>query len=297
MTIERISSSSTVNDMESSTFSLNRSTSYKTDMTGSVGSLENSQSLEASTGGLLAGLNSPRKQKAYLVRHGQTLDNVDEGQPIRHSDGRITPSPGKKYSGKNDVELSGLGEEQAVEGGQTLRHRRSWAQIRDGKWIKSGLRRTDQTADGVLLGFGDENHAIRDKMITDVRFQERDPGDALRGKTWKEGAKIWPELAKGRDAVIFKKADAAFPGGQSLEMVTDEAYPAFEEQTKDSEYTTIVGHELMFKGLIEKATTGKLTDNAFKIQVKNGEPIVLEREIGDELWHLESQPQVSKTDR
>lgn len=122
--------------------------------------------------------------RIFLIRHGESLGNVDESAYRRIPD--------------YEVPLTQWGYEQAVEAGKAIRaYYDSHPEIKDKKprlWY-SPFRRTQQTKDGLIEGFGGGETAFN-KVWEDDRLREQDFGlFSLYGdKDAQE--KISPEMAR-----------------------------------------------------------------------------------------------------
>lgn len=231
------------------------------------------------TEGLLDNLRNPKRERTvYLIRHGQTADNVPGGEKIHHRSGEITESPGKVLSGQNEVPLTRIGWKQAKQTGRLLKERRSAENLRNATWMCSPQRRTRETLRGVLETFGDDG-SIEAAVHFDWAIAERNAGE-LQGMTWETAGEHWDEMKKGREASVFHDADARYPGenGESLRMVHERAVPALEKTLQHSDCVAVIAHELTNKTLLAHLLDGGLNNDAFERTVENGKPIVL-REV------------------
>jgi broad specificity phosphatase PhoE len=113
----------------------------------------------------------------------------------------------------------------------------------------------------------------------DTRLFERSAGE-LTGLTWEEAGRQWPEMKKGKAAAVFQQAAAAYPRGESLELVYRRAAEALDEAIATEQRVVVISHELTLKALLAHLMAGKLDDAAFALQVENGRPISLVRHNG-----------------
>lgn len=238
-------------------------------------------------------------ERIDLIRHGESEDNVNEGQIVARLDGALIPSKGKVLSGWNSASLTLRGVSQAVKAGEALQQQEKEAAattgaaplgLREALWLYSPLLRTKQTLSGVLLGaqlINESNIKIR----PDTRLFERSAG-SLTSLTWPEAAQIWPEMAKGRQAAVFHQADAAYPNGESLALVYRRASAAIDEAVTQARRIIVISHELTIKTLIAHLTRGQIDDSAFAVKVENARPITLLRR-GDR-WEIQTPQTPSK---
>lgn len=91
-----------------------------------------------------------------------------------------------------------------------------------------------------------------------------------------------------RPGGVFNQVIAAYPNGESLEMVYRRSSLAIDEAVKSARRIVVVSHELTIKAMIAHLTLGKIDDRAFGIQVENAKPISFVRK--GEKWELYSQP-------
>ena len=219
-------------------------------------------------------------ERIDLIRHGESEDNPDQGKPIARLDGTLMASRGKVLSGWNSASLTMLGVSQAVRAGEVLLQQEKDAstKLRDALWLYSPLLRTRQTLSGVLVGARLANEpALHSRP--DTRLFERSAGD-VTNLTWGEAAQVWPEMKKGRNALVFSRIDAAYPNGESLEMVYRRASSAIDEAIASERRVIVVSHELTIKALVAHLTNGKIDDKAFSLVVENAKPITLVRTDG-----------------
>jgi broad specificity phosphatase PhoE len=221
-----------------------------------------------------------------LIRHGESDDNLDAGQPIVELSGKIVASPGKVLSGWNSVSLTMLGVAQAVQAGQSLKAHESQASVpmREAVWVYSPQLRTQQTLAGVLTGAGLASPAMLLHCQPDTRMQERSAG-AVTNMTWEEAATVWDEMKKGRDADIFLHVDAAYPAGESMAMVYRRASASLDEHMLQGRRVIVVSHELTIKALLAHLLRHRIDDSDFATKVENGKPIVLRRTGGE--WKVQ----------
>ena len=229
-------------------------------------------------------IQPPLAERIDLIRHGESEDNPDQGQPVARLDGSIAASRGKVLSGWNASSLTMRGVAQAVKTGELLRaqDKNAATPLRDALWIYSPLLRTRQTLSGVLVGAAlDQPAAVRQRP--DTRLFERSAGD-LTNLTWDEAAHVWPEMNKARNAAVFKQAGAAYPHGESLEMVYRRATAALDDAIANEHRVIVVSHELTIKAMVAYLTRGKIDDSAFALKVENAKPISLVRRDGK--WEI-----------
>lgn len=223
-------------------------------------------------------------ERIDLIRHGESEDNADKGRPIARLDGTLMASRGKILSGWNSASLTMLGVSQAVRAGEVLLAQEKGAstKLRDALWLYSPLLRTRQTLSGVLVGarLADEP-ALRSRP--DTRLFERSAGD-VTNLTWDEAAQLWPEMKKGRNALVFSRIDASYPNGESLEMVYRRASASIDEAIASERRVIVVSHELTIKALVAHLTSGSIDDKAFAFVVENAKPITLVRRDGK--WEI-----------
>ena len=224
-------------------------------------------------------------ERIDLIRHGESEDNADQGQPVSRLDGSISPSRGKVLSGWNSSSLTLLGVSQAVKAGETLLQQDKTASVkmRDALWLYSPLLRTKQTFSGVLVGAG-LTDSTGVKSRPDTRLFERSAGD-VTNLTWDEAAQRWPEMKKGRQASVFNQATAGYPNGESLEMVYRRASAAIDEAIVSERRIIVISHELTIKTLVAHLTRGRIDDSAFALKVENAKAITLLRKDGK--WSIE----------
>jgi len=237
----------------------------------------------------LAAAAQPRPMLAEqvdLIRHGESEDNPDAGQPIVHLSGRISASPGKVLSGWNAVPLTMRGVHQAVQAGEVLKAREPAAAVpmKHALWIYSPLLRTQQTLAGVLAGAGLADGAMLQAARPDTRLFERSAG-TLTNLTWEQAAGTWDEMKKGRDAGVFRSAAFGYPGGESLESVYRRSSVALDEALRENRRVVIVSHELTIKTMLAHLLNRQIDDRAFAFKVENGKPITLRR-VGAE-WMVD----------
>lgn len=221
-----------------------------------------------------------------LIRHGESEDNPDRGQPVVSLLGRIAPSPGKVLSGWNASSLTMRGVAQAVQAGEALKARDAQAVLpmSQALWVYSPQLRTQQTLAGVLTGAGLATPEMMQLAHPDTRVQERSAG-RLTGLTWDQAAQVWDEMRKGRDAGVFKRADEAYPEGESLALVYQRAAAALDGYVTQSRRIIVVSHELTIKAMIAHLLRHRIDDTAFAVSVENGKPFTLRR-VGGE-WVLD----------
>lgn len=219
-------------------------------------------------------------ERIDLIRHGESEDNPDQGQPISHLDGNIVPSRGKVLSGWNSASLTMLGVSQAVKAGEFLLQQDANANIkmRDALWLYSPLLRTKQTFAGVLVG-AKLAGSTEVRSHPDTRLFERSAG-SLTNLSWDEAAQLWPEMKKGKQASVFNQVDAAYPNGESLEMVYQRASAAIDEAIVSERRVIIISHELTIKALVAHLTKESIDNSAFAFKVENAKAITLLRENG-----------------
>jgi broad specificity phosphatase PhoE len=225
-------------------------------------------------------------ERIDLIRHGESEDNPDKGKPVARLDGTLSASRGKILSGWNSASLTMLGVSQAVRAGEALQQQEKSAatKLHDALWLYSPLLRTRQTLTAVLVGARLADNASL-KIRPDTRLFERSAGD-VTNLTWDEAAQLWPEMKKGRDALVFKRADASYPNGESLEMVYRRASAAIDEAIASERRVIVVSHELTIKALVAHLVTGSIDDKAFAFAVENAKPITLVRRDGK--WEIAS---------
>ena len=227
-------------------------------------------------------------ERIDFIRHGESEDNPDKGKTVSRLDGTLGVSKGKVLSGWNSASLTMLGVSQAVKAGEVLAQKDAAVstKLRDALWLYSPLLRTRQTLSGVLIGAkltADGDVRAR----PDTRLFERSAGD-VTNLTWDEAAKIWPEMQKGRSAAVFNQVSAAYPNGESLEIVYRRASSALDEAMRTEKRIVIVSHELTIKAMVAYLTLGKIDERAFAISVENAKPISLVRK-GNQ-WEVAAQP-------
>lgn len=223
-------------------------------------------------------------ERIDLIRHGESEDNPDKGQPVARLDGTLMASRGKVLSGWNSASLTMLGVSQAVRAGEALAQQDKAAAtpIKDALWLYSPLLRTRQTLTGVLVG-AKLATAQSMKIRPDTRLFERSAGD-VTNLTWDEAALVWPEMQKGREASVFSQAVAGYPNGESLEMVYRRAAAAVEEAITAEPRVIVISHEITIKAIVAYLTQGNIDDKAFAIKVENAKPITLVRKDGK--WEI-----------
>lgn len=221
-----------------------------------------------------------------LIRHGESEDNPDSGQPVVQLSGHIVPSGGKVLSGWNAAPLTMRGVAQAVQAGEALKAREASAAVplRDATWVYSPLLRTQQTLAGVLAGADIADASMLNRAEPDTRLFERSAG-VLTNLTWEQAAARWDEMKKGKGAAVFHHADAAYPGGESLALVHARAAAALDERLAQHRRVIVVSHELTIKALLSHLLRGRIDDAAFAYKVENAKPITLRR-VG-EAWVLQ----------
>lgn len=240
--------------------------------------------LLAAPGATLAQNAAIVAERIDLIRHGESEDNPDLGQPIARLDGSLSASRGKVLSGWNAASLTMRGVAQAVKTGEALRSQDKSAAtpMREALWLYSPLLRTRQTLTAVLVGAElDQGTAV--SMRPDTRLFERSAGD-LASLTWEEAARLWPEMKKGKDAAVFRQAGASYPNGESLETVYRRAAAAIDDAMAHERRIIVVSHELTIKALVAYLTRGKIDDAAFALKVENAKPISLIRRDGK--WEI-----------
>lgn len=221
-----------------------------------------------------------------LIRHGESEDNADKGQPVVSLLGKITPSAGKVLSGWNASSLTMRGVAQAVQAGEALKARDKLAVLpmSQALWVYSPQLRTQQTLAGVLTGAGLATAEMLQLSRPDTRVQERSAG-RLTNLTWDQAALVWDEMKKGRDASVFRHADAAYPEGESLALVYQRAAAALDDYVTQNRRVIVVSHELTIKAMISHLLRHRIDDAAFAIAVENGKPFTLRRVDGE--WVLD----------
>jgi broad specificity phosphatase PhoE len=221
-----------------------------------------------------------------LIRHGESEDNPDTGQPVVQLSGHIVASSGKVLSGWNAAPLTMRGVAQAVQAGEALKAREAQAVVplREAAWVYSPLLRTQQTLAGVLTGAGIADPSMLRRAEPDTRLFERSAG-VLTNLTWEQAAARWDEMKKGREAAVFQHADAAYPGGESLALVHARAAAALDERLARHRRVVVVSHELTIKALLSHLLRGRIDDAAFAYKVENAKPLTLRR-AGD-AWVLQ----------
>ena len=219
-------------------------------------------------------------ERIDLIRHGESEDNADQGRPVSRLDGNIVPSRGKVLSGWNSASLTLLGVSQAVKAGEFLLQQDAGADVkmRDALWLYSPLLRTKQTFAGVLVG-AKLAGSTEVRSRPDTRLFERSAG-SLTNLTWDEAAQVWPEMKKGRQASVFNQASAAYPNGESLEMVYRRASASIDEALASERRVIVIAHELTIKTLVAHLTKGMIDDSAFAFKVENAKAITLLRKDG-----------------
>lgn len=225
-------------------------------------------------------------ERIDLIRHGESEDNPDQGEPVARLDGTLLPSRGKVLSGWNSASLTLLGVSQAVKAGEFLlqQEKNVNVKMRDALWLYSPLLRTRQTFSAVLVGAKLAKTASSLKIRPDTRLFERSAG-SLTSLTWDEAAHFWPEMKKGRQASVFSLASAGYPNGESLEIVYRRASEAIDEAIASERRIIVVSHELTIKALLAHLTTGRIDDSAFAFKVENAKAITLVRKDG--AWVIE----------
>lgn len=216
-----------------------------------------------------------------FIRHGQSEDNLDAGQPVVSLSGKISPSRGKILSGWNAASLTMQGVSEAVKAGESLKSHDSAAVVplKDAKWVYSPLLRTQQTLAGVMVGAGIADDKAVLSATPDPRLFERSAG-MVTNLTWDEAGAIWPEMKKGRDAQIFTDANFGYPNGESLSDVYRRAASAIDDYAKTNKRIVVVSHELTIKAMLAYLLDGKIDNSAFKYKVENAKPITLRRVDG-----------------
>src|SRR5437868_1153011 len=186
-----------------------------------------------------------------LIRHGESEDNPDTGQPVVQLSGSIRSSSGKVLSGWNAVPLTMRGVHEALLAGEALKARepQSAAPLRQALWLYSPQLRTQQTLAGVLAGAGIAEPAMLVAARPDTRLMERSAG-SLTNLTWTQAGAVWDEMKKGRDAAVFKSAAAGYPNGESLEAVYRRASLAVDEALRENRRVVVISHELTIKALL-----------------------------------------------
>ena len=227
----------------------------------------------------------PVAEQIDLIRHGESEDNLDAGQPVVSLSGRIMPSPGKILSGWNAASLTMRGVAQAVKAGETLKAADASAAVpvSQAMWVYSPQLRTQQTLAGVLTGAGMADAATMAAAKPDTRVMERSAGD-VTNLTWEQAAEVWPEMKKGKAARVFHSAEFGYPNGESLALVYKRSAAALEDYMRQSKRVVIVSHELTIKAMLAHLLQGKISDDAFKVKVNNAGVITLRRS-GDH-WML-----------
>lgn len=207
----------------------------------------------------------------YLFRHGQTNDNVDVKSTIYDLEGNFFPSRGKVLSGHNNVSLTARGVAEAFNSGVKTRSEKL-IDFENMRWIVSPQRRARQTLAAFLAGAEFVPNAS--SVSIDERLRERSAG-ALEGLTWSQGAEIWPEMLKGKEASVFHNVDAAYPEGESLRDVYIRARRCVAPFVASNEDVFLCCHELTIKAILSMLCCGLLTDDAFKEKVANATLIAL----------------------
>ncbi|NBB10182.1 histidine phosphatase family protein [Pseudomonas sp. SLFW] len=213
-----------------------------------------------------------------FIRHGQSEDNLDAGQPVVSLSGKISPSRGKILSGWNAASLTMQGVSEAVKAGESLKAHESEAVValKDAKWVYSPLLRTQQTLAGVMVGAGIADDKAIQAATPDPRLFERSAG-RVTNLTWDEAGAVWPEMQKGRDARIFTDATFGYPNGESLSDVYRRSADAINDYAKTNKRIVFVSHELTIKAMLAYLLDGKIDNAAFKYKVENAKPITLRR--------------------
>jgi broad specificity phosphatase PhoE len=216
-----------------------------------------------------------------FIRHGQSEDNLDAGQPVVSLSGKIAPSRGKILSGWNAASLTMQGVSEAVKAGESLKAHDSDAvlPLKDAKWVYSPLLRTQQTLAGVMVGAGIADDKTMLSATPDPRLFERSAG-MVTNLTWEEAGAIWPEMKKGRDAQIFTDANFGYPNGESLSDVYRRSADAINDYAQTNKRIVFVSHELTIKAMLAYLLDGKIDNAAFKYKVENAKPITLRRVDG-----------------
>ena len=225
-------------------------------------------------------------ERIDLIRHGESEDNLEQGQTVTRLDGTLLPSRGKVLSGWNAASLTMRGVAQAVKAGELLRawDKREKVALRDALWLYSPLLRTRQTLTGVLLG-AELTELNSVKIRADTRLFERSAG-SLTNLTWEEAGAIWPEMKRGRNATVFTRAEASYPDGESLASVYLRAADALDEALSKERRVIVVSHELTIKAILAHLLRRTIDDTAFLLKVENARPISLARRNG--AWEIMS---------
>ncbi|MGM0421528.1 MAG: 2,3-bisphosphoglycerate-dependent phosphoglycerate mutase [Pseudomonadota bacterium] len=199
-----------------------------------------------------------------LLRHGQSVWNKDN-----------------RFTGFKDVELSELGEKEAAEAGQALKH------IRFDSVFTSTLKRAYDTANIALAASGTNEHLRADdefQMIRHDDLRERDYGDLTglnkdetREKFGDEQVHIWR-----------RSYDVKPPGGECLKDVVDRVRPYYEEHIKplidQGQNVLLAAHGNSLRAMmiiLEEATP----DTINSVEIPTGIPVVFEYEDGQKVSH------------
>lgn len=220
-------------------------------------------------------------QEIDFIRHGQSEDNLDAGQPIVSLSGKVSPSRGKVLSGWNAASLTMQGVSEAVKAGEFLKAHDAAAVVplKEAKWVYSPLLRTQQTLAGVMVGAGIADDTAMLAATPDPRLFERSAGK-VTNLTWDEAGTIWPEMKKGKEAQIFTDANFGYPNGESLSDVYRRSADAINDYAKTNKRIVFVSHELTIKAMLAYLLDGKIDNSTFKYKVENAKPITLRRVDG-----------------
>lgn len=206
--------------------------------------------------------------KLILLRHGQSQWNLEN-----------------RFTGWEDVDLSPLGEQEAISAGIKLRGTRVDAVY------TSVLKRAIRTATITL-----EHAGLKDMAMTmNEALNERHYGD-LQGLNKAEMAvKYGPEQVH----VWRRSFDVRPPGekGESLAMTIQRVLPYFEEHIvpdlRDGKNVLIVAHGNSLRALLfdlDKHTQ----ESIMEVNIPTGVPIVYEMEVRDGVLHAVSRTELTE---
>ncbi|MBC8144081.1 MAG: 2,3-diphosphoglycerate-dependent phosphoglycerate mutase [bacterium] len=207
--------------------------------------------------------------KLILLRHGQSQFNLEN-----------------RFTGWEDVDLSPLGEQEALQAGIKLRDT-PIASV-----YTSALKRAVRTATIALEAAGKKDMA----MTMNEALNERHYGD-LQGLNKAEMAeKYGPEQVH-----VWRRSFSVRPpgdSGESLAMTIQRVLPYFEEHIvkdlRDGKNVLVVAHGNSLRSLLfhlDKHTEESIMD----INIPTGIPIIYEMAFKDDGLHVESRTEMTAT--
>jgi probable phosphoglycerate mutase len=160
---------------------------------------------------------------------------------VRH--GSTEHSPMRRYSGRNDLPLSELGERQATELAARAKSFGAVAAV-----VTSPLRRAQQTASAIATALGQPVRVVDGLVETDFGDWEGLTGDEVQAR--------WP----AEHAQWLTSGDAAPPSGESFVTVAERVKPARDQIVGDypGETVVVVSHVTPIKVLLMLALDAPL---------------------------------------